>query len=388
MKIKLSQIKNTKPRREHGDISALRDSIKECGLIQPLVIDEAFNLLAGRRRYQALTELGYTETECHVLPVNGDQVNAFRIAIHENTRRKQLTEVEEAVANNELHEMMIRQYGEKPAGNPSKFNTSNIDQLKGWTQEKTAQELETSRPTISRDIKIANAIKKHPILIKKKTGKEVLAEANKIELAEAGAKQVAQAPTWSVEVADINTYQTDKRFDFIITDPPYPREYLPLYEVLAERAKEWLKPNGLLIVMCGQSYLDQIYAMLSNHLSYYWTACYLVPGQAVSLRQKQVNTNWKPILIFSPSGDYSGKTFGDVYSSEKREKESHEWGQSVSGMLSLISQVCLPGESIFDPFLGAGATGVAAITHGCLFSGIDIDGQSVNISKKRLSDIK
>uniref|UniRef100_A0A6M3LRR3 ParB-like N-terminal domain-containing protein n=1 Tax=viral metagenome TaxID=1070528 RepID=A0A6M3LRR3_9ZZZZ len=131
MKVKLSEIKNAEPKREHGDISALRESIRECGLIEPLVIDEAGNLLAGRRRYQAVSELGWTEVECHVLPVNGDQVNAFRIAIHENTRRKQLTEVEEAVANNELHEMLVKQYGGKPAGNPSKFNASNIDQLNG-----------------------------------------------------------------------------------------------------------------------------------------------------------------------------------------------------------------------------------------------------------------
>jgi DNA modification methylase len=128
--------------------------------------------------------------------------------------------------------------------------------------------------------------------------------------------------------------------------------------------------------------------MMSFHLKYYWTAAYLTPGQPTPLRQRQVNSTWKPILIYSPSDNNKGKIFGDVYTSDKPEKDNHEWGQSVSGMLSIISQICLAGQSIFDPFLGSGSTGVAALQHGCLFHGIDIDEQSVNISKKRLAEVK
>ena len=57
-------------------------------------------------------------------------------------------------------------------------------------------------------------------------------------------------------------------------------------------------------------------------------------------------------------------------------------------MLSIISQVCLPGQSILDPFCGAGTTGVAALKHGCLFEGIDIDESSVDIAKARLGDVE
>jgi len=207
------------------------------------------------------------------------------------------------------------------------------------------------------------------------------------EIAEFG-KAIPFSNHWQVEAADINTYTIEKQFDFIITDPPYPKEYLPLYETLAKRAKEWLKPEGLLIVMCGQSYLDQIYGILSKHLKYYWTSAYLTPGQPTPLRQRQVNSTWKPILIYSPTDNYSGKIFGDVYKSEYSEKENHDWGQSVSGMLSIIKQICIPGQTIFDPFLGSGSTGVAALQYGCLFNGIDINEQSVNISKSRLAEVK
>lgn len=217
-----------------------------------------------------------------------------------------------------------------------------------------------------------------------KTAKSTIREKKKERLSNIG-EVVKDAERWSVSLADIREYQTDKQYDFIITDPPYPKEYLPLYSVLAEKAKSWLKPGGLLIAMCGQSYLDQIFKMLGDHLAYYWTAAYLLPGQPTPLRQRQVNACWKPLLIYGLSDDYSGKIFSDVFKSDGNDKDFHEWGQSTSGMLSIVSQICLPGQSIFDPFCGAGTTGIAALRHGCLFDGIDIDEKNVNISKARLA---
>ena len=142
------------------------------------------------------------------------------------------------------------------------------------------------------------------------------------------------------------------------------------------------------MAMCGQSYLDKIYAMLSAELEYYWTCAYFLPGQPTPLRTRQVNTSWKPILVYGLSPKYDGKIFGDVFKSDKNDKDYHKWGQSETGMLSIISQVFVPGTSIFDPFCGAGTTGVAALAHGCTFAGIDIDEQNVNISRARLGGEK
>ncbi len=219
-----------------------------------------------------------------------------------------------------------------------------------------------------------------------KVGKDTKRESEREKKAREG-KKAKSSEKYHVETADIRTYQTKKRYDFIITDPPYPKKYLELYDVLAWRAGDWLVDGGLLIAMCGQSYLDEIIASMSKHLDYYWTGCYSTPGQPTPLRQRQVNTTWKPLLFFTRKGDeYKGKIFGDVFKSEKPEKEGHDWGQSVTGMLSIVSMVCLRGQSIFDPFLGAGATGVAALKHQCYFGGIDIDENSINISKGRMND--
>jgi DNA modification methylase len=139
--------------------------------------------------------------------------------------------------------------------------------------------------------------------------------------------------------------------------------------------------------MCGQSYLDAIMAMMGEHLDYYWTGCYLTPGQSASLRQKQVNTQWKPILIYGlPDDAYKGKIFGDVWVSDGNDKDLHKWGQSESGMYEMVNQVCLPGQSIMDPFCGAGTTGVAALRHGCLFRGVELDATNAGIARARLAE--
>jgi 16S rRNA G966 N2-methylase RsmD len=200
----------------------------------------------------------------------------------------------------------------------------------------------------------------------------------------AAAAHIKPSDRWHVHHADLKDWEADKQFDFIITDPPYPKEFLPLYKVLAQRANDWLKDGGLLVAMCGQSYLNQVYAMMSQHLTYYWTGCYLLPGQPTPLRHVNTNTSWKPLLMFR-KGKYTGKIFGDVFKSEAPDKEHHEWGQSVSGMTSIVSGLALPGQSILDPFCGAGTTGIAALRHGCLFEGVEIDADTCQIARTRIA---
>ena len=199
------------------------------------------------------------------------------------------------------------------------------------------------------------------------------------------AKDIKHSDQWNIYHADMETWKAPRQYDFIITDPPYPKEYLHLYETLAIRANEWLRDGGLLIAMCGQSYLNEIYKMMDNHLKYYWTSCYLTLHQPTPLRQRNVNTTWKPLLVYA-KGEYKGKIFGDVYKSPQPQKSNHDWEQSIDGMSALIKQVCLPGQYILDPFNGSGTTGIAAIKHGCLYDGVELELESVNISKGRIHD--
>ena len=159
--------------------------------------------------------------------------------------------------------------------------------------------------------------------------------------------------------------------------------------MLAKKAAEWLPDGGSLVVMVGQSYLPEILALMTPHLTYHWTLAYLTPGgQAVQLWKRNVNTFWKPVLWFV-KGKYAGKWSGDVVKSapNDNDKAHHEWGQSESGMQDLVDRFVEPGQVVLDPFCGAGTTGIAVLRAGGFFIGIDKDQKNVEISAARLSNV-
>jgi hypothetical protein len=195
--------------------------------------------------------------------------------------------------------------------------------------------------------------------------------------------------------------------DVIITDPPYPAEFLPLLgkraiardeydspiygdfqeDGLADIAARVLKPGGVCAVMIGQSHLPEVIERFADRLNYRWTLAYLTPGgQAVQVFPRKVNTFWKPILVFHNGDVGAGEWLGDVARSDvnDNDKRFHGWGQSESGMADLVKRLSRPGECVFDPFMGAGTTGVAALALGRSFLGCDVNADHVESARQRL----
>jgi site-specific DNA-methyltransferase (adenine-specific) len=188
------------------------------------------------------------------------------------------------------------------------------------------------------------------------------------------------------DLAEAGKEISDVSVDAIITDPPYPQEFLHLYSELARLAARVLKPGGSCIVMAGQSYLPEILLAMTPVLRYQWTCAYLTPGgKAVQVWQRKVNTFWKPLLWFV-KGTYAGEWIGDVTKSatNDNDKRFHEWGQSESGMADIIERFSLPGQTVLDPFCGAGTTGVVCARLKRRFIGIDIDPKHIATTKRRL----
>lgn len=371
---------NIFPMMTGDDYRALIEDMRQNGQREPITLYDGM-ILDGRNRYGACLEIGL-EPVYREWDGDGDPID---YVLSLNLHRRHLNETQRAVIAYKMANM-------RRGDNQYTAGSANLQNLP-ISQTEAAEKLKVSPRTVAT---VAAVDRAEPELLpameagemsaheaEKKT-REKKRKEERAAIAES-AKEILPSDRWTIYHADIRDWQTEKKYDFIITDPPYPREYLSLYSVLAERALEWLKPGGLLIAMCGQSYLDEIYRVLSDHLDYYWTGCYLLPGQPTPLRQRQVNTSWKPLLIYS-AGEYKGKIFGDVFKSDGNDKDFHKWGQSVSGMCSVVSQICLPGQSILDPFCGAGTTGVAALMYGCLFDGVELELENVGISRSRLDD--
>ncbi len=90
---KLKDLKATNPYLRLGtDVSDLEKSIQTVGLIAPLVISTDNVILAGARRFQALLNLGFTQTP--VVIIDKGELEKELISIDENLVRKDLNKIE------------------------------------------------------------------------------------------------------------------------------------------------------------------------------------------------------------------------------------------------------------------------------------------------------
>jgi ParB-like chromosome segregation protein Spo0J len=141
-------------RKDLGDIQSLADSIKELGLLQPIVVNEATNeLIAGHRRLEACKLLGWTEITANM--VNLEYLVKGEYA--ENAFRKEFTKTE-AVAIKQAIEPIEREMARQRqiAGKPV------ADSAKGEVREIVASNLGMSHDTLSKAEVVVQAAKREP----------------------------------------------------------------------------------------------------------------------------------------------------------------------------------------------------------------------------------
>lgn len=123
------------PRIEIGDLSGLISSIKEKGILEPLLVKPSalsgrWMIIAGERRWRSAREAGLRDVPCIELEVDDRAV--AEIALIENLQRKDLTAWEEADGLLALSERF------------------------GYTHEEIARKVGKSRSTVTEALSIAS----------------------------------------------------------------------------------------------------------------------------------------------------------------------------------------------------------------------------------------
>lgn len=188
-------------------------------------------------------------------------------------------------------------------------------------------------------------------------------------------------------IENILEYLEPESVDLIVTDPPYPEEFLPLWETLAQRAAIVLKPGGFLISYSGHIHLPRVIHSLSRHLKYVWIIALLHSGPAQAIHPRRIHAKWKPILVYckepyTPQDEY----LYDVLQGTGKEKDGHPWQQALGEAEELITRFSRPKDLVVDPFLGSGTTVLAAKNTGRNFFGMDTDELAVKTTLGRLSE--
>lgn len=121
------------PRTEIGDLTELTSSIKQKGVLEPLLVkpnaDGTYMIIAGERRWRAATQAGLEEVPCIELDI--DEQSIAEIALIENMQRKDLTVWEEA------------------------DGLAALNARYGYTHEEIAKQIGKSRSTVTEALSIA-----------------------------------------------------------------------------------------------------------------------------------------------------------------------------------------------------------------------------------------
>lgn len=408
----------------------LRASIEREGIREPLVVwprDGQLILVDGHNRYRIARELGL---ECPVVERQFGSLEEVLDWVDQNQiARRNLTDAQFTVVIGRIYER------EKKAatGFTDRDLSGGQNVHREKTAEKIASEFGVNEKTVRRAAEFAKAVdvlqEKVPEVAEKvlfdhvpdaltelpklaKDPEVLVAAARKIESGAAkkfrDAKKIVktekreerlqerkreaervECPRFRLlrgDLLEAGREISDGSVHAVITDPPYGRQYLELYDHLGKLARRVLVDGGVCLVMTGQAHLGEIIARLSRHLTYVWTLAYFTPGASVQVFGRRVKSNWKPVLYFA-KGSPGWEHVDDVIRSGERDKRFHEWGQSESGMAQIVKRFTVPGQVILDPFCGAGTTGVAALLLGRRFIGIDIDADHLAKAKSRLKEL-
>jgi hypothetical protein len=357
---------------------ALVEDIRANGLLHPIVIHQQ-KILDGRNRWRACQEAGVaikTEEYTGTDPV--------RFVVTVNLARRHLSASQRAMVAARIATLKV--------GRPKKTQICAISmELAAAHLDVSERSVDSARVVLSsEDEKLVAAVDDDEISVSAAASK-VQTTRRRAEIAEQAKAVPANGERYRLVNASVGKLLLEpaSSIDLIVTDPPYPEEFLPLFGELARGAAHVLKPGGLLVCMTGQSWLPRVFAELaSTNLEYLWTLAYLTPGgQATQVFPRKVNTFWKPVIVYC-QGAYKGEWYGDVTKSDvnDNDKDHHHWGQSVSGMRDLMRRFVMPGHMIVDPFLGGGTTAVVALELGATFLGFDISQDAIDATRARLAD--
>lgn len=219
--VKLADIKEGRRYREdYGDLSGMVASIREKGVLQPITLSSDLTLLAGGRRLRSAREAGLLEIPALIREISGE-VDLREIELIENIIRKDLTWDEEANLIREIDRL---------------YKSKQTD----WSLRKTANLLDKGVATVSRAVKLADALDRIPELADVKTADDALKVIGKMEeqiitaelrrrqesdsLAR-GVKAMLKLADQSYIVGDtfkgLSGLKNDGKIDIIECDPPY-----------------------------------------------------------------------------------------------------------------------------------------------------------------------
>lgn len=370
-------------RKTFDGIEELAQSIREVGLISPLIIDENCALIAGERRLKACQMNALIEVEVRYIKDLTD-IEKKEIELEENLHRKDFTWQEEVTAKAKLHNLKQQIYGTAVKGKAGR----------GWGVVQTADSLGESPAVVSSDIQLAKGLKAFPELLKEKSKTVAFKKFKKLQeniLQEELAKRMKKVGLLAHpdvilgdSVEKLNQMDGNS-IDLIFTDPPYgidvdksqtfeiscvntrfedgEFETFDLLDRVIPQMYRVLKDDRHLFLFCAIDKFPTVRKLLIKH-GFWVHHIPLIWNKGSGSYPSQSTTfvhSYEPIIHAMKGKRKLNGTPCDLYSIPRVPSGSkiHPTEKPTQLIREFISLATLAGEKVLDPFAGSGSTLVA-----------------------------
>ncbi|HZU00875.1 MAG TPA: site-specific DNA-methyltransferase [Ktedonobacteraceae bacterium] len=181
---------------------------------------------------------------------------------------------------------------------------------------------------------------------------------------------------------------SDESIDLIFCDPPYLKEYIPLYGWLSQEASRVLRPGGFLLTYVGNFWKYETMFQLGQHMTYFWDYVTYMAHESSIIWPRRTIARHKSILAFVKGQGLPRTNVLSAWVGSGMDKRYHVWGQDEGTARYYIDCFSSPGEIVLDPFMGGGTTAYVCKVLGRQFIGFEISPETADIARKRLETVQ
>lgn len=198
----------------------------------------------------------------------------------------------------------------------------------------------------------------------------------------------------------------DGSVDLILTDPPYGmnyrsnRRYDKYNKMKNDACLDWLdgfiqecwrilKPNSTIYLFCSWHKVDVFKKAVENRFK----IKNILIWEKNNTSMGDLKGSYAPkyeMVIFAHKGRrvLNGFRHPDLITAKRTGNKLHPTQKPVELLELFVNSSSGVGETVFDPFMGSGSTGVACVNTGRDFIGIELDPGYFEIAKKRIEEAK
>jgi len=392
------------------EYEALKESIRQYGVLMPVVRDESGVLIDGHHRSRACNELGIKNVPTITLAGLTEEQKRNHAIVLNLVRRK--------ITRKQMREIIATELRRQP-------DLSNrwLAEIVGST-DKTIQSVRSEllqRAEIPQVDSFRGKDGKTYAVTRIYSDRSKQAERARAALATLGEdaprktvslKQLEREAKKKVrsnlfrgryrkpdEAAPIRLYHADFReleevgriepgtVDLVLTDPPYNKAFAANFDELAEFAARVLKPGGVFACYLGVIQMASAIEAFSKHLEFRVTAFSSWLGDGSVIQDLQCITQATPVVVFSKEKWTRTTRWYNVFHNEAAEQYLHEWQKPLADVEHWLLSFSDPDDLVCDPMAGSGTVAAACnqTVHGRRrFVGCDIDRDAIRIAQQRL----